>query len=176
MKKFNLNDAKVYVSTYKKYNEGSLSGGWINISDYSDKEGFYEACRELHKDEEDAEFMFQDYENIPENLISESWISGNFFTLRDAVEDLGDTEQEAFFVWCNYKSRDLSEDDADDLVRDFQDEYQGQYDDEEDFAYQIVGECYDLPELAKNYFDYEKFARDLFMCDYCFDDGFVFQR
>ena len=84
-------------------------------------------------------------------------------------------KQEAFFVWCNYKSHDLSEEDADDLVRDFQDEYQGQYDDEEDFAYQIVEECYDLPEFAKTYFDYKQFARDLFMCDYWFDDGFVFR-
>ncbi len=108
-------------------------------------------------------------------LIGESWISENFFTLRDAVEDLSDTEQEAFFVWCNYKSHDLSEEDADDLVRDFRDEYQGEYDDEEDFAYEIIEECYDLPEFAKTYFDYEKFARDLFMCDYWFDDGFVFR-
>lgn len=75
--------------------------------------------------------------------------------MRDAVEDLGDTEQEAFFVWCNYKSHDLGEEDADDLVRDFRDEYQGQYDDEEDFAYEIIEECYDLPEFAKTYFDYE---------------------
>ena len=48
-------------------------------SDYSDKEEFYEACRELHKDEEDAEYMFQDWENVPEGLIDESWISENFF-------------------------------------------------------------------------------------------------
>ena len=80
-----------------------------------------------------------------------------------------------FFVWCNYKSHDLGEEDADDLVRDFRDEYLGQYDDEEDFAYEIIEECYDLPEFAKTYFDYEKFARDLFMCDYWFDDGFVFR-
>lgn len=144
-----LSEARVYVGTYGKYNNGSLFGAWLDLSDYSDKEDFYEACRELHKDEEDAEYMFQDWENVPENLIGESWISENFFTLRDAVEKLGDTEQEAFFVWCNYKSHDLSEEDADDLVRDFQDEYQGQYDDEEDFAYQIVEECYDLPEFAK---------------------------
>lgn len=128
-----------------------------------------------HKDEEDVEYMFQDYENIPEVLISESWISENFFALRDAVEDLSDTEQEAFFLWCNYKSRDLGEGDADDLVRDFRDEYQGEYDDEEDFAYEIIEECYDLPEFAKTYFDYKQFARDLFMCDYWFDDGFVFR-
>ena len=111
-----LSEARVYVGTYGKYNNGSLFGAWLDLSDYADKEEFYEACRELHKDEEDAEFMFQDYENIPENLISESWISGNFFTLRDAVEKLGDTEQEAFFVWCNYKNHDLSEEDADDLI------------------------------------------------------------
>ena len=28
---------------------------------------------------------------------------------------MSDTEQEAFFVWCNYKSHDLGEEDADDL-------------------------------------------------------------
>ena len=50
-----------------------------------------------------------------------------------------------------------------------------EYDDEEDFAYEIVEECYDLPEFAKTYFDYKQFARDLFMCDYWFDDGFVFR-
>ena len=30
-----------------------------------------------------------------------------------------------------------------------------EYDDEEDFAYEIVEECYDLPEFAKTYFDYK---------------------
>ena len=39
----------------------------------------------------------------------------------------------------------------------------------------IIEECYELPDFAKTYFDYEKFARDLFMCDYWFDDGFVFR-
>ena len=126
-----LSAASVYVGTYAKYNNGSLFGAWLNLSDYSDKEEFYEACRELHKDEEDAEYMFQDYENIPEALISESWISENFFALRDAVEDLSDTEQEAFFVWCNYKSRDFSNEDADDLVRDFQNAFLGEYEDVE---------------------------------------------
>ena len=61
-----LSAASVYVGTYAKYNNGSLFGAWLNLSDYSDKEEFYEACRELHKDEEDAEYMFQDWENVPE--------------------------------------------------------------------------------------------------------------
>ncbi len=73
-----LSAARVYVGTYGKYNAGSLFGEWLDLSDYSDKEEFYDACRELHKDEEDAEFMFQDWENVPENLIGESWLSENF--------------------------------------------------------------------------------------------------
>ena len=168
-------EAKIYVGTYAKYNNGSLAGAWLDLSNYSDKEEFYEACRDLHEDEEDAEYMFQDWENVPEGLIGESWISENFFTLRDAVEDLDDTEREAFFVWCDYKRCDLGEEDADNLVCDFRDEYQGEYKDEEDFAYKILEEIYDLPEFAKTYFDYEKFARDLFKCDYWMDQGFVFR-
>ena len=99
-----LSAARVYVGTYAKYNNGSLSGAWLDLSDYSDKKEFYEACRELHKDEEDAEYMFQDWENVPEGLIGESWISENFFAVRDAVEDLGDTEQEAFSCGATTKA------------------------------------------------------------------------
>ena len=49
------------------------------------------------------------------------------------------------------------------------------YKDEEDYAYEIVEECYDLPEFAKTYFDYSAFARDLFMTDYWMDNGYVFR-
>lgn len=31
----------------------------------------------------------------------------------------------------------------------------------EDVAYDIVQECYNLPEIAERYFDYKAFARDL---------------
>lgn len=172
----NLNEARVYVGTYGKYNSGNLCGAWLDLSDYSNKKEFYEACKKLHKDENNPEFMFQDCENVPEGLIDESWLSENFFALRDAVKDLSDTEKEAFFVWCNHNLYDLSEEDADDLVNRFKDFYVGEYDDEEDFAYEIIEECYDLSDFAKMYFDYEKFARDLFMGEYYFEDGFVFIR
>ena len=41
-----LSEARVYVGTYGKYNNGSLFGAWLDLSDYADKEEFYEACRE----------------------------------------------------------------------------------------------------------------------------------
>lgn len=110
MEAVTLSEARVYVGTYNKYNSGLLFGKWLDLSDYSDKDEFMEACRELHEDEQDPEYMFQDYENIPEALISESWLSDKFFELRDAIEKLSDTQQEAFFVWCDHHNSDLSVD------------------------------------------------------------------
>lgn len=170
-----FSEAAIYVSTYAKYNAGSLFGKWFNLSDFADKDEFMEACKELHKDEEDPEFMFQDWDNIPDELIGESWLSNNFFDIRDTMDDFSEDEQEAFMVWCNHGSHDLSTEDAHDLISSFRDDFQGKYNDEEDYAYEIVEECYELPDFAKTYFDYEKFARDLFMTDYWFEDGFVFR-
>lgn len=171
-----ISEAQIYVGTYAKYNNGSLFGKWLELSDYSDLEEFIEACKELHKDEEDPELMFQDWEEIPEGLINESWLSENFFSLRDATETLKDDQQEAFLVWCNNGSYNVTSEDANNLLSNFKDAYCGKYASEEDYAYEYVENCYDLPEFAKTYFDYEKFARELFSTDYWHEDGFVFRR
>ena len=53
METVTLSEARVYVGTYNKYNSGSLFGKWLDLSDYSGKDEFLEACRELHEDEQD---------------------------------------------------------------------------------------------------------------------------
>lgn len=172
----NISEARIYVGTYAKYNSGSIYGKWLNLSDYSDKEEFYDACRELHSDEEDPEYMFQDHENIPSSLVGESWLSDNLFEVIEAISDMDENEQEAFFLWLDNGSRDIDTDDINELINRFRDDYQGAYKDEEDYAYEIVEQCYDLPEFAQTYFDYEKFARDLFVTDYWFEEGHVFRH
>jgi antirestriction protein len=57
-------EAQLYVGTYGKYNAGRLHGKWLDLTNYSDKEEFYEACKEVHKTEHDPEYMFQDKEGI----------------------------------------------------------------------------------------------------------------
>jgi len=173
MKTTDFNQAAVYVGTYYKYYEGSIEGEWLTLSDYSDKEDFMKACAELHSDEEDAEYMFQDWEYISDSLIGESWISEKFWELKDEIEN-NSINEDAFFTWLNLKSIDIDSEDAADIISKFEDAFQGEFKDEEDFAYDIVEQCYELPEFAKTYFDYEKFARDLFMGDYDFDNGYVF--
>lgn len=64
-----LNGSKIYVGIYRKYNNGSIEGKWMTLSDYADKDEFIEACKALHKDEENPELMFQDWEVIPSDLV-----------------------------------------------------------------------------------------------------------
>ena len=51
MEATSLSEARIYVGTYAKYNDGSIEGKWFDLSDFSDKDEFYEACKELHADE-----------------------------------------------------------------------------------------------------------------------------
>lgn len=87
-----LSEARIYVGTYAKYNEGSIFGKWMDLLDYSGRKEFYDACRELHNDEKDLELMFQDWENIPSALIGESWLAENIFEIIEAVSALCETE------------------------------------------------------------------------------------
>lgn len=169
-------DAQVYVGTYRKYNEGSLFGEWVALADYSSKEEFYDYIRQLHKDEADPEFMFQDWENIPSAFIGECSISDNIFDLIEVLSGLDDTEQEAFCSWAGYLGYDLANKYAENIIAEFRDAYCGQYDSEEAYAEELIEQCYDLPEFAQRYFDYEKFARDLFIGDNLYLDGYVFNR
>ncbi|EBP8608397.1 antirestriction protein ArdA, partial [Salmonella enterica] len=68
----------VYVGTYHKYNCGSIFGKWFDLTEFDGREDFYEACQALHADEWDAEFMFQDWEGIPSQFVSECSIDWNF--------------------------------------------------------------------------------------------------
>ena len=63
----------VYVGTYRKYNNGSLYGAWMHLSDYSDYDEFGEACRELHKDEEDSRIYVSGLRRIAQGQILREW-------------------------------------------------------------------------------------------------------
>lgn len=169
-----ISEASVYVGTYEKYNNGSLYGQWLDLSDYSDVSEFYEACAKLHEDEKDPEFMFQDYENIPEGLINECFISEKFFELRDAITSFDSDHLEAFFIWCDNNHSILSSADVDQLISDFEQQYVGKYKSEEDFAIEAVEQRHDLSDFALQYFDYESYANELFHSDYWFSEGHVF--
>jgi antirestriction protein len=150
---------RIYVGTYAKYNAGSIAGAWLNLDDYTDKEDFEEACRELHRGEADPEFMFQDWEGLPAGMVSESYIDEAVWEWLE----LEDHERET--VAAYWEGVDGSEKDFGAIL----DAFQGCYDSQLDYAYEWVestGMMEGWPEQAKSYFDFEAWVRDVFLEGY----------
>ena len=162
----------LYCGTYGKYNSGNFSGMWLNVSTFDDYEDFVNFCLAIHADEENPEIMFQDGENIPDSLCHESMGEEEFNQIAEYCELCDEYSVEAvddFLEW--YSPEDLD---------NMNDAYAGVYDSKEDFAREIVNECYDLEKMMGDlsyYFDYEALARDLFVNDYNFGShGTVFRK
>lgn len=157
---------RIYVGTYAKYNNGDLTSEWVDITDFTSKEDFYAYCAELHEDEADPEFMFQDYEEIPDCFISESWVSDLLWEIPDHID------MEAFTAFIDLYGPTLD----DEIFDHFEESYQGEFESEMAYAEYIFDELYahSIPENMRYYIDYEKFARDLFIDGYSFSDGYVF--
>ena len=153
----------LYCGTYGKYNSGNLGGMWVHPYTFDSYEDFINFCKAIHADEEYPELMYQDFENIPDSLYHESMVEEDFDHIKEYCELCEDYSVEAVddFLEC-FSPEDLDRMD---------DAYAGVYDSKEDFAREIVNDCYDIEKMMGNlacYFDYEALARDLFMCDYHF--------
>ena len=171
-----INDYKegnpaVYVGTYSKYNDGNLFGMWVDLVKCGDYDTFMEVCHNLHADEEDPELMYQDYECFPKAWYSESGIDEDTFDKIIEYAELDEDDREAF--------EEFTDSFGNDSFDSFKERYMGKWDSEKDFAEHIVNECYNLDDMMghlASYFDYEAYARDLFIDDYYFTDGYVFRR
>jgi|SRR5262245_28318621 len=144
---------RIYVGTYAKYNSGSIAGKWLDLENYGDKESFLEACKELHKDESDPEFMFQDFEGFPRALYSESYVADSLWDWLD----LDDDDRELLAVYQDHVREDATIDEA-------REAFMGKADSEADFAAQWLedtGGLQGVPEHLQNYIDFEAYARDM---------------
>ena len=163
--------ARVYVGTYAKYNDGSIAGKWLNLEDYADAEEFGEACKALHPTESDPEFMFQDWEGVPEGMIAESSINADFW---DWVV-LKDDDKKLLSVYREHCDRSGTLENA-------RDAFMGVYESATDWAESYIDDCGMLEGMAENikgYFNYESYARDaglngMTFADVGFDEVYVF--
>ena len=162
----------LYCGTYGKYNSGNLSGMWVNLSTFDYYEDFENFCKAIHADEADPELMYQDYENMPRSLYHESMGEEEFNNLLEYCELCDDYSVEAVDDFLEFFR-------PDDLGR-MQDAYVGVYDSKEDFAKEEVINRFNSEKIMgdfADYFDYEAYARDLFINKYRFGShGTVFVR
>ena len=70
MENMDLNNAEVAVTTQHILDGKEYKDYWVQMSDYSDMGEFLCACSDLFPEEEDPEYRYAKWENIPDRLIS----------------------------------------------------------------------------------------------------------
>lgn len=155
----------LYVGTYKKYNEGSLYGMWVDLEKVYDAEEFFEVCAKLHDDEDgDAEYMFQDFQGFPEEFYSESMNEEEIQRIIDFI-NLDEDEQELLEDYCEIQCESIG--DFQDFMDRAKDSWMGKYSDFREFTDQMADEqisCFSLgkdTEFFERYFDYDKWENDM---------------
>ena len=150
---------KIAITDLKDYNEGILRYEWLDLEEYSSAEEIREyikqfldkrskETKELHE-----EWFVSDYEEFV-NLGEYP----NIDDIEKAVElikEYGWEAVEAYYEYCSG-------------LDDFEEAYNGEWEDEEDFAYETAHDIYSEEQLGQlaMYIDWEKYARDLFISDY----------
>jgi antirestriction protein len=195
---------RVYIACLACYNEGKLHGEWIDATDADEMQALIAAlqadprlcavCDELpaaHRGPElfcelekpgqkytrgtgcghiDNDWAIHDYDGLPSDL-GENPDLAKVAELAQAIEEHG----EPFRAYLENLGAEYA------TVESFEESYQGQYDSEKDYAYGHIdstGILGDSSEFVARYFDYDAFARDLFMDGYSFvrynGTGYVF--
>jgi len=119
---------KIYVADLEAYNNGRLSGVWLDLADYNDADELMEAINDFLKTTGGEEYAIHDVEYIPNSMYSEYMGQKDFEELYEMI-DLA-------------KENDLPLSVVQEVVSQYDasavDEFQGRYDDAEDFAQQLV--------------------------------------
>lgn len=134
-------EAAVYVGTYGKYNQGSIEGKWLKLDDYASYDDFLKAALELHKDEEDPELMFQDFEGFPKRYYGESSIDADLWDWLALDED----DRELLEIYID----EVNDEKA--TIEQARDAFQGKYDSEEDWAANFIDDAGLSEESLRNY-------------------------
>lgn len=142
---------KGFITNLGKYNEGYLVGEWIEFPITEDElEAVFER---IGINDEYEEYFFTDWECDFDAGFGEYESINSVNELAEELENVDLEVVSAILEATGYGLREAI-DSVDRAIF-----YENQT--LEDVAYEIVQECYDLPEIAQRYFDYEAFARDL---------------
>lgn len=155
----------IYLTNLGKYNEGQLIGEWlelpatqaeieeclarIGISDEPDENGIYY-----------EEYFITDYETDVDGLRVDEYANlDELNELAEAIE--GNEEAAEVLIYHGYDTAEEIKDNLDNVVYVCTPKMWET--DEEAIAYWYIHEmgCLEIPEYLENYFDYERYGRDL---------------
>lgn len=149
---------RIYVASLSDYNSGRLHGAWIDIAEGMTADDIHESVQTMLASSPEPiaeEWAIHDYE-LGGISINEYTSFDHVAAIAAGIHEHGD----AFSAWAANDGYNL------DHPENFQDQYQGEAESEEDYAREYVestGMFDGVNDSVTNYFDYEAFARDLFM-------------
>lgn len=158
---------RIYVACLAAYNNGVLHGRWIDANQTpADIHAEIASMLKVSPERFAEEWAVHDYEGFGEIHLSEWPEIERVAELARLIDDHGD----AFTVW--YQTQDAQHFAINELSEKFEEQWNGEHDSErafvEDFL-ESTGQLSILPEWARNYFDFEGYARDLRLSgDYSF--------
>ncbi len=146
-------DIRIYVACLSSYNAGDLHGRWIDATlgaEHIREEVAAMLAESKHEPHE--EWAIHDHEGFGEAKPSEQESFDTVAAWAEGIEKHG----EAFGAFVSWRGDDST-------VEQFEDAYRGTFRTIEDYAEQLIDDCYDTKAMGAlaNYIDYEKFARDL---------------
>jgi antirestriction protein len=144
-------EIKGYITNLGKYTEGELVGKWVTFP--IDDEEFEQALEEIGINKQYEEYFFTDWDGCYYCCFGEYESIDKLNELAEALENEGEELVKAIMeaTGCSLEEALTRTDEAifyENMTL-------------KEVACEIVNECYNLPEFALQYFDYEAFGRDL---------------
>ena len=159
---------KIYIMNLGKYNEGSLVGEWLELP--ASEEEIKETLDNISINDLYEEYIIADYENTFDFKISEYSNIDELNQVAEYLESLDEYEQQQVNAlldggYIDYKNLVNEDIELDNYIFVELDK-NTILSDESNLAYSLIDTFYngDLSQIQdiENYFDYEKFANDLY--------------
>jgi antirestriction protein len=171
--------SKIYVACLSAYNSGHLHRMWIDAtqdsSEIQEDIDWMLSWSPVRDTEACEEWAIHDYENWQDIKLGEHEDIEHIAELAQLLEEHG----KAYALYYEHYGSDTT-------AEDFQERYLGQYEDEEDFVYEMWeqdGTLKKLQEIGINecYINWEAIARDWFISDFFsaevgYNETYVFSR
>jgi len=165
-KDMNLNNAEIAVTTQHLIDIKNYRDYWLHMSDYSDMGEFLCACSDLFPGEEEPQYRYPKWENIPDILVSREWLCPNFFEIRDALERLEEEETEFFMDWSRNYGYDISTDDPHMIVSHYHDLYGDAVAEKEEDTADLAEDTLIYTGISSSYCDMLPFRYEIFDDNY----------
>lgn len=115
-----LQNAAVGITTRLSVDSGDNDGNVFYLDDYSSLEELFADCAGWFIYEDDPEYIYDSWENIPDCMIREEWISPNFFIIREGLKQIEALYRDMIWGWCRSVGLDIANDDPHKILYDFE--------------------------------------------------------